>query len=361
MADWFNDNGFDDYYNTGINPNPYDPGPILTVADGNSTDRATNVGPWAAGYGPQPENVVVPESTPEPGQSSASNLAGIQDPRNWTPELLQAYYESRGGRGPWSEIPAWMGYRDSLITRGQQLNDPGYGFMRLSLADSLTPPEQRYQAGSSVLGGLSEGDLLKPFTENFKFEDFKAPTEADLQADSGFQATLNRASDILQRSAASKGSLLSGSTAQELVDRTADLTQGAYRDLFGRNLQTYATNRGNAYESYQARRANHYQNQDSPFAKLFSLAGLESNERQFMDNLNLQYAGLGANTIRNGANVANEYGTSGANATAAGQVGAGNAYAGLFGNLSQLPYAWDGLRAARRGVPYDYSDQRYGY
>lgn len=277
------------------------------------------------------------------GQGGTGGGPDMSDPRTWTPESLQAYYESRGGQGPWSEIGYWMSKRQELYDRGQQIGDSGYGLMRLSKADSITPADQRYDAGSG--SGLGEGDLLKPFTEQFTYADFVAPTEGDLQKDSGFQASINRARDMVERSAAAKGSLGSANTLADISDRTASMTQDAYQNLFGRRMTEYGTNRQNAFEQYNERRRNFYQNQDSPFAKLLAMSQLESSNNNYMAGLAAQYAGLGANIIRGGSDRANDYATGGSNAAAAGQVGSGNAYSSLFGGLAQLPWMVGSMRS----------------
>lgn len=277
----------------------------------------------------------------------APSAGGTGLPSEWTLESLKAYARSRGVEWTDAQAQYWLSKKAELDARGREIGDPNYANMRLSLADEWTPADQRYSAGAA--GGLNTGDLLAPFTEQFQFEDFKAPTVEDLKGDPGFQAALDRASDTLQRSAAAKGSLLSGSTLQDLSDRTASMTQEGYQNLFGRALTSYGTRRQNAYDQYKERRANFYQNQDSPFAKLFGLAQLDSSNNNYMAGLQAQYANMGANAILGGANAANTYATGGANATAAGQVGSGNAYSSLFGGLSQIPW-W--LYAQRGGTGY---------
>lgn len=316
-SDWFGENAPE-------NGLPEVVGGLSGVSFGNNGATATPATGGITGYG--------------------SSGPDMSDPRTWTPESLQAYYESRGGSGPWSEIAYWMSKRQELYDRGQQLGDAGYGLMRLSKANSITPEDQRYQDG----GGLQDGDLLQPFTEQFSYQDFVAPTEGDLQKDSGFQASLDRARDATERSAAARGSLNSGNTLADISDRTSSMTQDAYRDLFGRRMTEYGTNRQNAYDQYNERRRNFYQNQDSPFAKLLALSQLESSNNNYMAGLGAQYAALGSNAITGGANNANNYATGGANAAAAGHVGSGNAYTSLFNGLSQLPWMVGAMQSGYR-------------
>jgi hypothetical protein len=175
------------------------------------------------------------------------------------------------------------------------------------------------------------GSLIAPFTEQFTNPAFQPPTSVNDQNDPGFTARMNAADDALQRSAAAKGSLLSGSTLKALSDYNSDYASSEYGKTYDRDLSTYNTNSQNAYQQYAQRRANFYQNQDSPFAKLFGMAQLDSSNQNAFNSNQLGYASLGASTLQN-PSYAN-YLTQGANANAAGQVGAGNAYSGLFGNL----------------------------
>lgn len=279
-----------------------------------------------------------------PGAQPAATAAGEGSGRAWDEaafregwlstgggvEGLRRYVES-GGWGPHVRIVGSKG--DKIQLPDGRVIDAVQG----AGAGGLTPQWLVEGAGG---GGATDpyGSLIAPFDEEFTFEDFKAPTVDDLKQDAGFQASIDRASDALERSAAARGSLKSGNTLQDISDRTASMTQDSYRDLFGRRLTEYGTQRSNAWDNYQNRRSLHFQNQDSPFAKLMGLATLQQNNDQYMQGLGLQYAQLGANTIAGGANASNQYGTGAANATAAGYAGAGNAYSGLFGGLAQIPW-----------------------
>lgn len=94
----------------------------------------------------------------------AQQAYDYSNPLQWTPESLQAFAEGRGVQGAWAEIPYWMGKRQELYDRGQQLGDAGYGAMRLGLADSWTPPDQRYMAGAGGGGRFGSGSVRYPGT-----------------------------------------------------------------------------------------------------------------------------------------------------------------------------------------------------
>ena len=138
------------------------------------------------------------------------------------------------------------------------------------------------------------------------------------------------------------------------LDQTADLTTQGYGNLFNQAAQTYSTNRGNAYDAYKERRANFYQNQDSPFAKLLALSSLQEQDLQGQRQINLGYAGLGSNNINSGAAQYNGLLTGGANAAASGIVGSQNAYSSLYGNLSQYPWLLAAMGRSRGGGGSNY-------
>lgn len=198
--------------------------------------------------------------------------------------------------------------------------------------------------GRPETGGADAlGSLIAPFTEQFTNPNYVAPTGVNDSNDPGFSARMSAADDALQRSAAAKGSLLSGSTLKALSDWNSDYASNEYAQVDSRARQTYATNSQNAYQQYAQRRANFYQNQDSPFAKLFGLAQLDSSNQNQLNQLNLGYAGLGASTLQNP--YYGNYLTQGANATAAGQAGAGSAYANAFSSAGQVPFQYAAYRS----------------
>lgn len=245
---------------------------------------------------------------------------------------VKAYFKSRGVDVSDQSAQYWADKYNSNEFAG----DRSYFFQRLGQAEEFGG------------GGGGYNDLLAPFTENFSYDDFKAPTMDDLKNSPGFQASLDRASNILQRSAAAKGSLLSGSTAQALSDQTADLTTQGYGNLFNQAAATYSTNRGNAYDAYKERRANFYQNQDSPFAKLLAMSSLQEQDTNAQRQLALGYAGLGAQVGTGGAAQYNGLLTGGANAAASGVVGSNNAYSSLYGGVGNYAALLAALSGGRR-------------
>lgn len=156
---------------SGVSPN------LKPNNDGNSTDRSTNVGPWAAGYGAQPNNVSVPASTAPSAPQTGPDANG----NNWStanfagnPDLVRQYFASRGVTPRDTSPDYWARQWNTLVERGRQLNDPTYAFRRLEAADEFLPgqdPRNSPFAGSAG-GGASGGGVntpaVSPFTQQIR-------------------------------------------------------------------------------------------------------------------------------------------------------------------------------------------------
>lgn len=196
---------------------------------------------------------------------------------------------------------------------------------------------QKFQDG----GGNAPPDYLAPFTEQFSYDKFASPTEANDQNDPGFTTRLKAGQDAIERSAAARGSLLTGSTVKAQTDYAQDYASNEYEKTYGRDLNTYQTNYGKALGEYNNRKATFYSNQDNPFSKLLAQETLDSGNQNYLSGLGLDYARLSAGTLSGGSKTATDYLTQGGNAAAAGQVGAGNAYGGALsgiGNNALMAY-----------------------
>lgn len=89
------------------------------------------------------------------------------------------------------------------------------------------------------------GYLQGPYVPKEWTETFVAPTEADLRNDPGFLASEQAMQRGLERSAAAKGSILSGGFAGRALPRALGEHAGnAYKDLVGRAFDTYQSRYG---------------------------------------------------------------------------------------------------------------------
>jgi hypothetical protein len=190
-------------------------------------------------------------------------------------QQVKAYAATRGYNMTDDEANVWVGYAPDLAARGQQLGDPNYGMMRLSLADQWTAPSQRYAAGSSSGGGPGTLSGL-----------------GQLGMDPGYQFRLDEGLKGLERGAAAKGTLLTGGTLKGLQRYAQDYASGEFGNTFNRNLD---------------------------LARLgqFGASGLGNAAGMYGPNQAGVLMGQG-------------------NAQAAGTVGSGNAWQGTLSNLGQL-------------------------
>lgn len=148
---------------------------------------------------------------------------------------------------------------------------------------------------NQLLTGYKDGSLTKPFTM------------ADYQQDPGYQFRLQQGMNNIQGSAAAGGGLLSGATLKALNSYNSDLASQEYN---------------NAYSRYGNDQQNRY-------ARLMDLARMGQNSA-------VQTGTMGQSAVgAAGANL-----TSGANASAAGTVASGNAWANTAGQLGTLATAF---------------------
>ncbi len=182
---------------------------------------------------------------------------------------------------------------------------------RLSQADSIVKAGggipgagNAGNAGSGAVGGM-----VAPWTQPFQ-----APTADQALQSPGLQFALQRGNDAIQKSAAARGTLLTGGTLKALNDWSQQTALQGYGDVYNRAMGEYGTARDNFF-----------QNQDRPFGKYLSLAGLGQNAANAAGN----YAGAYGNNLT-------DLTTGAGNAQAAGTVGSANSWGSTLGNLGNL-------------------------
>ncbi len=215
-------------------------------------------------------------------------------------------------------------------------------------------------AGGVALTGLerlSQQPLdMRPYTPTAPFDPsghaytptpvYTGPSEADLRADPGYQFRVAEGTKALERSAASKGLLLSGGQLKDLTrfgqgqgaqEYGAAYTRGYQQnqDLYSRGL---ASNQLAFGRDYQQNADLYNRNLQAYQTDYNTMVGLRKNE--FGELSGLAGAGQGAvNTLsslgQNTANALNANTIGAGNALAAGQVGAGNAINAGLGSVGQ--------------------------
>lgn len=80
---------------------------------------------------------------------------------------------------------------------------------------------------------------------------FKAPTMADIANDPGYQFRLKAGQDALERSAAARGTLLTGGTAKDLAGYQQELASQEYDKIYGRASSEYDREYNRQFGEYQ--------------------------------------------------------------------------------------------------------------
>jgi hypothetical protein len=206
-GDTFTQQQYDAYKQSLANaPNPNDPNYWTTPSNGYwvgnqwvpaSAEEST------AAKAQQQQNALAPwqalageTSTDQTQQTAANPLAGID---------LNAYL-SGGGSGGGGAAPAGFQYSGEIT--------PG-------AFSGPTLNVQPWQAPAWTLG------------------DFVAPTAADVGNDPGYQFRVKEGQDALERSAAAKGTLLTGGTLKDLESYAQDLASTEYDKMYDRAVQQY--------------------------------------------------------------------------------------------------------------------------
>ena len=162
---------------------------------------------------------------------------------------------------------------------------------------------------------------------------------ADFQTDPGYAFRLSEGMKALDRTAASRGGLLSGATLKGAQRYGSDLASQEYGNAYNRfqaNRATQSQEYQNAFNRYQAERAAQEQNYGNAFnrfqaersntlAPLQSLAGVGQSATQQAQQASQNYATGGTNTLANYGNAQASNIIGSGNARASGYMGGANA------------------------------------
>ena len=263
-GDWFAQNS-PAVVTTGATTQPVQAAPLPagTPSLGANIASGASVGAQGdpAGSGATPGNPA-PADSGYPGLSAADkatidgllkNAQSTDDPTYWYNLAVQ--HGGVAGTG-----------LDWLTTRINQ------GDGALAVRNGTVQPFQDTSAPAAPAAAASTEDLLAPYTKTFDYAPFTAPDSANESNDPGFQERLATGEQALQRSAASKGTLLTGGTAKDLTQYGQDYASNEYANVYNRAANDYNTNRNNAYQQYLGDESTFYANQNNPFAKLLAVS-----------------------------------------------------------------------------------------
>jgi hypothetical protein len=180
------------------------------------------------------------------------------------------------------------------------------------------------KAGQGALGQLSglmstpgQG-LLEPWTQQFQ-----APNAATEQNDPGYQFRLQQGQQALQNSAAARGGLLSGNTAQAEQQYGQNYASNEYQNVYNRAMQQYQQNYG-IFENNQA----------NTYNRLAGLAGTGQTAATTLGQQGQAAANnVGNISLTSGAQQGQQMNNAAA-AMASGYVGGANAWNSALGNTA---------------------------
>lgn len=312
-----------------------------------------------------------PPPTTTGGPSSGQPSVSAQDfVKQW-----QQTHAAHEGIGALADAMKAAGYGNvsrfmyGATPSNNELSIDGQKYKVISGEDSSNP--SWYVAGTDDGGGggsaASGGTFSYPaFNETFSYptwdQHFQAPTADSLSQDPGFATRLKEGQKALERSAASKGTLLTGGTLKGIVDFGQQMASQEYGNVYNRDRMQYESNYndylGNygralgefgqkaglqnqgyqqALGTYQQSRAD----QNQQFGQLFNMANFGADNAYRNNQLDFNYANLYGNTLTGGTTQGNDYNLQGANANAAGRVGSANAWGNAFSNAANP--AWNAL------------------
>jgi hypothetical protein len=172
--------------------------------------------------------------------------------------------------------------------------------------------------------------------------EFEAPTEATMQQEPGFQFRLQEGLDALQNSAAARGGLLTGATAEALTRYGQDYASGEYGNVYDRASREYER----AYNIFE-------QNQAKKFNRLSSMSGMGQVAAGQLSSAGQAAAGnVGGILMGSAGQIGNSLQNAAA-ARASGYTGSaaqwGGALRGGIGDISTLLLMSDFGRAKKAG------------
>ena len=264
------------------------------------------------GFSQQPGGGQTPATGQAPGAALAganpggpAQLPGARPMSNLQP----ANFRTAGGSVPANGPPG-----PTVPVSGAGGASPG--------GTALPPASGPTGTVNPALGGF--GSLMQPYQGQFT-----APNALTEQNDPGYQARLQLGQLAMDKSAAARGSLLTGGTAQAENQAAQDYASNEYGNVYNRAFNTYAQ----GYNQYEQGQANQYN-------RLASLAGVGQQTAGQLGYLGNQSAqDISGNLLGTAAAMGQQYNNAAA-ANASGYVGAANAYggalSGIGGNLQNL-------------------------
>lgn len=268
-----------------------------------------------------------PATTPSPGSNGtpgSTTLTPQQYVEAWRQQHPNFSLKQADPASGWDQLVKDMnavGFKTTLDSRPDGMHkgimlDGGFVKLADGNDNAIWMPGGDTRAGSAggPLAGGVDPSYLKPFEMSFgdfnpayvdkaklgtppefSFDPFTAPTEESMQQDPGFKFRMDTGRGMVENSAAGKGVLNSGGTLYDLLKTGQQMGSQEYSNIWNRDfnlwgannqnkLNAYGTNYGVGTDAYNRAqnqfgemRNTYFQNQNSPFQKLFQVAGLGAN------------------------------------------------------------------------------------
>lgn len=208
---------------------------------------------------------------PQPGTSTVTNPDGSQT-------LIT--------NDPAQQQPGTVDLQPAGGEPGAGGEDADFGSLMANWEDQFTAPEGA--PGQFVAPGGAPGEFVAPEGAPGQFE---APTAVTMENDPGYQFRLEQAKKALERSAAARGTLLTGGTAKALGRYMQDYASGEFQNVYNRALGTQQQKQAD-FANLFGRALGTQQQKQSDFANLFGRA-LGTQQQQQSDFANRYGRALG--------------------------------------------------------------------
>jgi hypothetical protein len=187
--------------------------------------------------------------------------------------------------------------------------------------------------------------LMQPWTTPYTAPEKPADVKmGEVSADPGFAFRLQEGLKAIQRSAAAKGTALSGGTLKALERYGQDYSSNEYGNAYNRTRSAFENDRNfneGQYASAYGRAAGEYSNAQNTF---YTNQNNQFNRLQALSNAGQNAAGAYGNLASGYGNQTSDLTTGSGNAGASGTVGGYNAWAAALANIanygSQAVAAW---------------------
>jgi hypothetical protein len=116
---------------------------------------------------------------------------------------------------------------------------------------SFTPPTAQALPDAPTVPGAPQFNAPSwSQAPAFSYRDFVGPTADEAMQSPGYQFRLGQGTDRLQNAASARGTLNDSGTLKALMDYGQDAASQEYANVWKRDYDQYATNRGNALDTY---------------------------------------------------------------------------------------------------------------